>query len=108
MSDRPKWTPGPWHVGTHPKHAPYVADANGDYVASLDDRSMREDPRFRPDLDLIAAAPDLYRELEASATARLPDGTPCWCYIGPVQFSPERHSEECAGRRAALAKARGE
>lgn len=110
----PKWTPGPWYVGTDEEpnkkgyggylwslhvFAPDPTDSDGQmaiaWALCSDDGAVDDNhaPRLRParaNAHLIAAAPELYEAL-----------------IGVIRVA-DRATVEFDRARAALAKARGE
>ena len=88
MSNKQKWTPGPWHKAQTDKGRPKVVDRNGFAVATAGAQPYNHD-----NFVLMSAAPELFDALEALLET---------CHAEP-------HGEkERMAARAALAKARGE
>ena len=104
----PKWTPGPWQVcntyhAVHGERVRNIALCDNAHIPQGNGRILVSDDEATANAYLIAAAPDLYRELEnlvelaeAAMRAANRDG-------GEYDIEAE-----LAGARAALRKARGE
>jgi hypothetical protein len=61
MKNKPKHTPGPWNIGHYP-------ECNTDQ-SYYDSAAAIEDNEVRANAALIAAAPDMYREIEETIVA---------------------------------------
>jgi hypothetical protein len=60
------WTPGPWHVWTHPDfgHATTVLDSHDEQVADTGDL-LKDWPECEANARFIALAPRMYAALKA-------------------------------------------
>jgi len=95
MTDQPKWTPGPWAVEQNKRTWGWV-DVVGPSLGvggptQATDLTLADEVKRIAEAHLIAAAPDLYAELEMAQLWLSVDG----------RFDMQ-------GINAALAKARGE
>ena len=98
-----KWTPGPWRVETGKKATRPVVCRIVDAVIKSDDLPSGQSEL--PDAHLIAAAPELYEELERSQSILLgvqKRGCDCGMYEECGLCKAIRYNE------ITLAKARGE
>ena len=92
MSNKAKWTKGPWHVPKARGCAHGPVDKNDVPVVTWTGMARPRQENGMANAHLIAAAPDLYEALEAMLDECVDD-----------EFAPH-----VMDARAALAKARGE
>lgn len=110
-----KWTPGPWEVGFDRRGVARVFAGQHEVVRALSEhgtRRLSHDERFA-NRHLIAAAPDLYRELDMQVrNCPLCKGegmaVDAFTFLREGSNGKKSDCSRCRPARAALAKARGE
>ena len=102
MTDKPKWTPGPWAATSEDNGEWDIYSESWD-IATVAARAGMEDPNGRSDANahLIAAAPDLAEALK-NLIARYDE------VVTTPDCSCGQDDHDVTMARAALAKARGE
>jgi len=118
----PKFTPGPWKVNFEDYTKPYVEIINEDNIVItqmpdgeiiVGDKTMLGLENIEANINLIAAAPDLYEALEAydKAEADILENANWYTESGVPQITQEQFDRlvDCQTLKAkALRKARGE
>jgi hypothetical protein len=97
-----KWTPGPWVASGITVWSDRPGKSERLFQV-LRFGAGRDDER-QANVDLIAAAPDLYEALREQAESHDADGTPCFC----GNTDSDEHAAYCRSARSALAAARGD
>ena len=107
MTDKPKWTPGPWAATSEDNGEWDIYSESWD-IATVAARAGMEDPNGRSDANahLIAAAPDLAEALDC--LAKWFEGSGESIKRQWDRVPPEARVEVRRLMLAALAKARGE
>lgn len=98
----PKFTPGPWHIGTPPPNGEQTIGTVAGLMVAVATTGQNMAEETKANAHLIAAAPDLYKAL-----AHLePYLDAIVCYASTIEEHPPNGF--ILETKAALAKARGE
>lgn len=108
------WTPGPWRAAKSGRFRVYAPDGLGERSGPVAEALHRHDGQERAaNRDLLAAAPTLAEALDAPEWGEIDDAITEWTDgktsdLAALGRVARRFFKLDAGRRAALAKARGD